>query len=949
MGSISSGVGLVSGINSGQIIDQLISLDARPRTQLLGRIENNRRIKLAYADLQARLSGLQTSANTLVRPSTFLASTGTSSNADVLTASVSPSAAAGSYQFTVARTVTSQSLVSTGLADANAFLRAGTIRVGLGGGEVTSSQNLADLNSGAGVRRGQFRIVDRSGASTVVDTAGTVNLDDVIKRINTAPNLQVRASLGDSGLVLTDTSGGTGTLRIDEVGGGNAAGDLGLRGTATGNTLAGTSINTVGRNSTLASLNDGLGVRTAATGNDLRVTLGDGSTLDVSLAGAKTVGDVIDKLNDVGDTNFTASISPDGRGFRITDNSGGANPLTITALNNSKAARDLGFEGATGTGSVTGSNLRAGLGSVLLKNLRGGVGVNTGSLLLTDRAGNDSTVSLAGANSLSDLIGRINSGGNGVRAAVNRAGTGLEITDVSGGSGDLVIGSASGPNVAGLLGIEGTFNAAVTSVDGGSLKRQFISENSSLASLNGGRGIAPGTFRITNSLGATADINLSGLTNPKLSDVIARINAGNIGVTASINEEGNGLLLTDTNGGASKLTVADRSGSAAADLRIAGTATNDTIDGALAKDIEVTSTDTLNSLIAKLNAAKVGVSASLINDGTGANPFRLSLNSLNSGEDGRFTIDTGSTGIQLDTLVRAQNAAVFLGSSSATNPVLLTSSSNTLSNVLPGVSLNLNSASTSAVTLNVVQNADTAVSTLKSFVSTFNGLTTRIADLTKFDTATNAKGLLLGDAAAASILTNLFSAVQSPIRGAGRYSLLSQVGVTVGEDNQLSFDETKFKTAYAADPLATQRLFTAFNTVTTTTTTSPNGSQLSQIATTTPFGTDSVGTANSTDGSGNAVRRETKLEGFGLGYSLQKSLTRLIDPVNGLVVQQGKTIDEANKVFENRIASISILLNQKRSRLQRQFANMETILSQLQSQQTAIGRISSISVPSNNR
>jgi len=238
MGSISSGVGLVSGINSGQIIDQLISLDARPRTQLLGRIENNRRIKLAYADLQARLSGLQTSANTLVRPSTFLASTGTSSNADVLTASVSPSAAAGSYQFTVARTVTSQSLVSTGLADANAFLRAGTIRVGLGGGEVTSSQNLADLNSGAGVRRGQFRIVDRSGASTVVDTAGTVNLDDVIKRINTAPNLQVRASLGDSGLVLTDTSGGTGTLRIDEVGGGNAAGDLGLRGTATGNTLA---------------------------------------------------------------------------------------------------------------------------------------------------------------------------------------------------------------------------------------------------------------------------------------------------------------------------------------------------------------------------------------------------------------------------------------------------------------------------------------------------------------------------------------------------------------------------------------------------------------------------------------------------------------------------------------------------------------------------------------
>jgi flagellar hook-associated protein 2 len=638
-------------------------------------------------------------------------------------------------------------------------------------------------------------------------------------------------------------------------------------------------------------------------------------------------------------------LRPDGRGIRITDISGGTDPLTVNALGGSKAARDLGLENASGTGTVDSTNVRASLGSVLLRNLAGGSGITTGRLALTDRAGNYVEVDAAGANSLSDLISRINTAGNGVRAAVNRAGTGLEITDVSGGTGNLSISSLSGPNIAGLLGIAGDFDTSVTSVDGGSLKRQFISENSRLASLNGGKGISSGTFRITNSNGVTADVSLTGLTDPKLSDVIERINATNIGVIASINAEGSGLLLTDTLGGPAKLNVTDRSGSAASDLRISGTATANTLDGAYAKDITVEATDTLNSLITKINATNLGVSASLINDGNGANPFRLALNASNSGEDGRFTFDTGATGIRLDTLVRGQNAAVFLGSSSATNPVLITSSSNTLSNVLPGVTLNLNSASSGPVTVNVTRSSETAVATIKSFVQTTNALTSRLQELTKFDTATNVRGVLLGDSTASSITSTLFAALQAPVQGTGRYTLLSQIGITVGEKNQLSFDEEKFKSAYNTDPESVQRLFTAFNNNATTTITRPDGTQLSQTTTVTPFGTDAVGVNVTTDGSGNRVRREVKLEGFGFGYTLQKALNRLVDPVSGLVVQQNKTLDEANEVFQDRITSLTAQLDAKRLRLQRQFAQMEQVLSQLQSQQSAIGRISSVAAP----
>lgn len=948
MGTISSGVGLVSGINTGQIIDQLIAIDARPRIQLQRRIENNNQVKLAFTDLQARLSGLLASANLLARPSTFQAATGRSSNPDVLTVTTTPTATPGNYQFTVARTVTTQSAVSQGFASANALLKAGTIRIGLGGGEVTSSVALSELNGGTGVQRGQFRITDRSGNAATVDIRGAITLEDVVNRINSSGNLQVRASLGETGLVLTDTSGGTGLLRVDDLGGGRAAADLGILGTSTTSTLEGTAINTLGRATLLSSINDGLGVRTRPGLADLRITAGNGESVEVNLDGVRTLGDVLDKLNEASGGRYTASVAPDGRSLRLTDLTGGSGDLTVASLNDSKAARDLGLEFAAGSGTVTGTKIRAGLGSVLMKNLNGGTGITAGTLTLTDRAGAYAEVSLSGVSSLSELVRAINNAGTGVRASINRSGTGLEITDVSGGTGDLEIGSLSGPNVAALLGIEGTFDLSQTRIDGGSLKRQFIAETTALSTLNGGRGIAPGTFRITNSNGVSATVSLGNLNNPTLQDVISAINSRNIGVVASINEEGTGLQLQDTLGGSAPLRVVDVTGSAAQDLRIAGTGSGGYIVGRYAADIAVTATDTLQTLVNKINAANVGVVATTINDGSVLNPVRLSLNALNSGLAGRFTFDGAAAGVEVSTLVRAQNAAVFLGSSEVSDPVLLTSNTNTLANVVPGVTLNLAGASNNPVTVTVSQSADTAVNTLRSFVNNFNALTQRIAELTRFDPATNARGILLGDAAVSGMVAGLFNALQGPVSGAGRYTLLSQVGLTVGANNQLSFDENRFREAYAADPQAAQRLFTAFNTVTTTTVTSPGGQQISQTTTTTPFGTETVGVTTSTDDDGNNVRTEVRLQGFGVAYTLQNAINRLIDPVNGTVIRQTRTLDDANRVFEARIAAINTQLDAKRLRLQRQFTQMERVLSQLQSQQSAIGRIQTVQFSNNN-
>src|SRR5215211_3450570 len=181
MGRITSGVGLISGINSRDIIDQLMSLESQPKTRLEDRIEETNKVKLAYTDLSTRLASLKLTGTTLKKSSTFQAATTTSGDDDVLTATAANGAAVGNFQFQVARLVTTQQSVSGGFADFDKTKPgAGTLTIEQGGGELTNDPLLSHLNGGAGVRRGLFRITDRSGKSAVIDTTAAVSVSDVL-------------------------------------------------------------------------------------------------------------------------------------------------------------------------------------------------------------------------------------------------------------------------------------------------------------------------------------------------------------------------------------------------------------------------------------------------------------------------------------------------------------------------------------------------------------------------------------------------------------------------------------------------------------------------------------------------------------------------------------------------------------------------------------------------
>src|SRR5207237_5707271 len=103
-----------------------------------------------------------------------------------------------------------------------------------------------------------------------------------------------------------------------------------------------------------------------------------------------------------------------------------------------------------------------------------------------------------------------------------------------------------------------------------------------------------------------------------IQDVIDEINSKNLSVTATINANGDGLLLTDSAGGGVAMKVEESGGRTAADLNILGTATGTTIDGTWEKTLTITGTDTLATAQQKINALGFGVSASITTDGSGA-------------------------------------------------------------------------------------------------------------------------------------------------------------------------------------------------------------------------------------------------------------------------------------------------------------------------------------------
>ncbi|MDA1053370.1 MAG: flagellar filament capping protein FliD [Planctomycetota bacterium] len=638
----------------------------------------------------------------------------------------------------------------------------------------------------------------------------------------------------------------------------------------------------------------------AGDGTEL-VTVADTATTSggaIAYNNEATVGAVLNTINAADPSKLKAQISASGDSLQLIDLTSGAGTFAVTSLFDGSAADDLGLTTTATAGVITGKRRVAGLNTVLLDSLAGGYGLGPlGTLDLTDRSGASASVDLSSAETLQDVIRGINAAGIGVTARVNDARNGIKLTDTTGGSNNLVVANGDVTNTADSLRI--TTNDAVAAVNSGSLDLQTLNESTALSSLNGGNGIGKGSFLITDTNGQIAAVNLTVLEADDVGDVIDAINALAIGVDARINDTGDGILLLDTAGGTGDLKVADvGKGTAAANLKLAGTSVevdiNGTptkvIDGSTALKVTLDADDTLEDLITKINALDANISASVFNSGAGATPFRLSLVSQVTGQAGELQVDASELGIGFQEIVAAQDALVLVGSaSSPTAGALAVSSTNEFDSLIDGLKINIKGTSTEEVTITVQQSSSSVKTQLRLFTDQYNGLQDRIAELAFFDEVENSVGVLFGSSEIFRIQNDLANVITGRFFGTGSIASLAELGLRLDDKGRLNFDEAKFDGRYAENPNDVERFFTQAET----------------------------GAAN----------------------KLFNTLERLSGVDNSVLVSRARAIQINIDANTQRIIDLNAALENEREHLLETFYRLEETIGKLQNNLTAIGQI----------
>jgi len=245
------------------------------------------------------------------------------------------------------------------------------------------------------------------------------------------------------------------------------------------------------------------------------------------------------------------------------------------------------------------------------------------------------------------------------------------------------------------------------------------------------------------------------------------------------------------------------------------TGANFALNGALAsRTVTIdASNNSLQGIRDAINAANIGVNASILNVG-GANPYRLVLQSAPGGNAASLRIgvsgDATLAGLLAYDPAASQNLTQTVAAQDANltvNGLAITSGSNNLTDAIQGVTLGLAKVGTSTVTIG--RDPTAAQQAAQAFVKAYNDLNTMLHDLTHFDATGSTSGALVGDSAARTIQSQLRNALSSALAGGNSNTLrvLSQVGMAFQKDGSLTLDNGKLAQMLTTDPAGVARLF----------------------------------------------------------------------------------------------------------------------------------------------
>lgn len=262
---------------------------------------------------------------------------------------------------------------------------------------------------------------------------------------------------------------------------------------------------------------------------------------------------------------------------------------------------------------------------------------------------------------------------------------------------------------------------------------------------------------------------------------------------------------TDGSGNPAHLTIVDKAGNAT----------------------EITPASTsLDDVVMAINSA-VGAGATAVKVPAGGGTYRLQITSTTAGAAGDFQAYQGTAadvtdGTAVDLFARptaavvrpAQDAQAILYKGTAAEQII-TSATNTFTELLPGVSVTATAVTASPVTVSVA--ADNAGITKKAedIIRSVNDVLGYIADSSAVIATTNATrgstakgGIFTGSSGIRGVSDAIVNAVVAPINGKSP----SEYGIVITRNGDFTFDKEKFAASLAANPAATQAALSEIST-----------------------------------------------------------------------------------------------------------------------------------------
>ena len=304
-------------------------------------------------------------------------------------------------------------------------------------------------------------------------------------------------------------------------------------------------------------------------------------------------------------------------------------------------------------------------------------------------------------------------------------------------------------------------------------------------------------------------------------------------------------------------------------------------------------TDTLNGLAMYINQHDLGVTASVITDSSGA---RLALVSQTSGAAGALTISNDTTGTNGNGMgftqaLDASGNPLGADASLTVDGIPVTSASNTVTTVIPGLTLTLSTASATPVTLAVQPDMTQVATAINNFISSYNKVMQDINAQYQYDgTASSTAPPLLGDSSLELLQSQLLAGISTSITGNNGLANLQSIGIKLQNDG----------------------------TLTVASSTSPDSVSLDDALT------------NNFSAVQNLFQSAASSEaGAGVAQTLNTALTSLTDAVNGPLNADMAGINSEVKDLNDHISDFQLRLQQTQQQLLIQYSLINTMLEQL--------------------